>query len=95
MALQINYNSEYGVAFNDAYVRIKHTEVRTPVDDDSNRLTVQLEIFASNQARLDGAQPIGNTQASDGEYDETSSLSKADLYAWLKTQPGFEGAIDV
>jgi len=94
MALQINYDSNYGFAFNTAYVRISETRVFTPVNDSMNRIMVKLSLYANNQARLDDAQPVGILHV-EGPFDETSSLSKADLYTWLKTQPGFENATDV
>lgn len=94
MALQISYNSDFGVTFSTAYVRIMEVQVNTPLDDANNKLKVVTEVYADNQARLDGKVPVGFLRAEDG-FTETNSLSKAELYTWLKTQPGFEGATDV
>lgn len=94
MALQLSFESEYGVTFASAYARITKTHVDTPTDDAMNRIRVEVEVYANQAARDATAQPVGFLVA-DNTFDETQSLSKADLYTWLKTQPGFENAIDV
>jgi len=93
MALQMTVSSTYGVDFNTAYLRIFHVEVFTPPNDSNNSIAVDLEVYATAETRDAGKEPIDRLHL-EGPFDESSSLSKADLYTWLKTQPGFENAID-
>lgn len=95
MALQISYNSDYGHTFATAYVRIQQVLIQTPLDNTNNRLNVTCEVYADSTARTNSKTPVGYLSV-EGSFDEaTTSTSRADLYAWLKTQPGFEGATDV
>ena len=99
MALQMNYTTPHGIDITNAYVRINNIKLQSSARAAREPfLHIEVEYYASAQARIDEKTPVGIT-AVIGDYDPATlvgSLSFTDsCYTWLKTQPGFESAVDV
>ena len=87
MALQLSIDqSNVGVPFQAAYARI------TTINGTKDRVSYMVSSYYSQEARQANAQHVMLTHF-DAEMP-TGTLLEG-LYAHLKTQPGFENAIDV
>lgn len=87
MALQLSIDqSNVGVPFQAAYARI------TTINATKDRVNYMVAIYANQEARQVNAQHVMVTHF-DTEMP-TGTLLEG-LYAHLKTQPGFETAVDV
>jgi hypothetical protein len=86
MALKISIqNSNVGVPFTEAYARI------TNIFGNKDQVQYQVSVSANADARQANAQEV----ASHAFYCATPQGNLMDgLYAHLKTQAGFENAID-
>jgi hypothetical protein len=86
MALKLSIpTSNVGIPFAEAYARI------TNIFGDKNRLQYQVAVYATAEARQANAQDV--TQYA--YYCATPQGNLMDgLYAHLKMQAGFEGAVD-
>lgn len=86
MALQFNYENDFGLTVSSAYAKVEDLRV-------SNE-TVQftLKIFGNEQARLDDKQPLAYRSIE--KPLENFSVSYQELYNYLKTLPEFAGATD-
>lgn len=101
MALQLNLaDSTVGLAAPSAYAKITGMIFDAP----TNRIEVQVAIYASAEARHTEKAPmerktiIGTVGYSPGCLDLETALAegwRAAIYAWLKTQPYFSGALDL
>ena len=88
MALEINIaESSIGVPFPTAYARI------FDVQGDKESLRVNVDIFATEEARQANAQPIGRESFHIGVAELSGDLFPA-LYGWIKETPQFAGAED-
>jgi hypothetical protein len=99
MALQLDLaDTNVGVPAPTAYARIVGVSFNTT----NGLVEIRVDIFASAAARQEGKNPVGG-----GVYIGTVGLNmpnlddalpngiRAVLYAWLKTLPDFQGALDV
>lgn len=92
MALQFTHTMDTGVVIPTAYVRV--SEIRTSHVLNQDVHNFELQIFNSLADYNNGKRPVQGLRISKS-YDDTASLSFADIYAYLKTLPEFAGAIDV
>ena len=87
MALQTTFTSEQnGLVVNGAYTRVQRFH------GTKDTVRVDVETFVSQQARLEGKQPIAFANY---EVSLPSSDILPALYTYLKTLPEFANAIDV
>ena len=87
MALQINYDSaQYGVNSSVAYAKIEK------FSGNINEVTFGVFIYATVTARQEGKNPIGYF---DFTIPYSDGMTYSNVYAYFKTLPGFENAIDV
>lgn len=95
MALQLAYETPYGISLPEAYWKINDCMIG---QDDEGRYIIQasIAVYANAEARGQEVAPIGggNMQMTlDMESEEQKNVV-AQLYEFLKTQEGFEDAID-
>lgn len=86
-----------GIAVPEAYSRIDcitthRAGVTTP--DMENYHSVDVFTYRDQSAYEAGAGTI-NRECLRKDYDPAATVSFADFYDWLKTQPGFETSEDV
>lgn len=100
MALQLNLAADktaVGVAAPEAYARI----VQLLFNTKTGQVQVWVDVHATLQARTDNRSPIaggvygGVVGVDMPNIDDNIPGIRAALYTWLKTQPFFEGAVDV
>ena len=86
MALKLSIpTSSVGIPFTEAYARI------TNIFGNKDQVQYQVAVYATADARQANAQDV----AQHAFYCPTPQGNIMDgLYADLKTQPGFEGAVD-
>lgn len=86
MAIKTSYTTEaFGVTAPEAYIKIDSFR------GDINRVHFQVYIYATETARFEGKQPIGDfTFVIPYQDGMTYNL----VYSHLKTLPGFENAVD-
>jgi len=86
MALKLSIpTSSVGIPFTDAYARI------TNIFGNKDQVQYQVAVYATADARQANAQDV----AQHAFYCPTPQGNLMDgLYADLKLQPGFEGAVD-
>lgn len=85
MALQINYDSQYGINLPTAYAKI------STYRGDKTTLNFEVLIWADAAARDNGKQRMEQRLYS---IPYTQQII-ADLYTYLKTLPEYAGALDV
>ena len=85
MALQINFNTQYGVTAPEAYARIERFR------GDKNQISVEIQVFFDAAAR-ETAQPIGGIYT---ELDLENGATMTEMYDALKLLPEFTNSIDV
>lgn len=88
MALLMNVATEYGV--DATYWNIG------AYADDFKGAGGQITVYgyASEEARRLGRQPLAAGHAQVAGADYAPGMTREQLYVFLKTQPGFSGAID-
>jgi len=91
MALQIPLSTEFGLSVDDAYARIS---MITTLHEAEDIHEITIDVFMNKTTFDAGNKPLSRFILR-RPYDDTASVGFADIYAWLKTQPGFENATDV
>lgn len=98
MALQINMTeTNVGLEAPQAYARIMSLNFNAT----DGKVSVHVDIYASEAARQAGKIPIGGAVYSGTvgidfpSLDESIPGIRAAVYTWLKTLPAFSGAVDV
>lgn len=95
MALQLSKTTQHGITLATAYAKV------STFSGNKDALTCQVDYFATQAAR-DAGTPIVLSEyyqwnrtemAWTGVTDTDALVSK--IYTWLKTQPQFNGALDV
>jgi 6-phosphogluconolactonase/glucosamine-6-phosphate isomerase/deaminase len=85
MALQFNYETNFGFTATEAYTHI------TEFTGNKNLIRMNLSVYNNTQARIDGLSPIGALSIS---IAKTGGGSMQEMYDALKQLPEFEGAVD-
>ena len=86
MALSISLTeTDIGIPMADTYARIVMWR------GDKEQTLIQVAHYASKEARQADAQPVANRTVFAPTVD---CEGMAAMYAWLKTQPDYAGAID-
>lgn len=85
MALQINYTAPTGVVLPTAYVHI------SSFSGSKSFVQCQLTVFKDLAAKAAKLQPVGNIQTT---VNIANGATMAELYAALKLQAQFAGALD-
>ena len=89
MALQVVLNdSMVGGNFPEAYAKVEHARVF------KDQTLIFVNWYADEQARIDMKQPVNQKEFSAPTADLSGEFLPT-MYNWLKTQPEFEGSIDV
>jgi len=86
MALQQSTTTSQGLTASSAYIKI------VDYHGDKDILSVSVEVFFDEQARIDGKRPLEHLMFETST--PTTDLLPA-LYAYLKTLDQFSGAVDV
>lgn len=93
MALQQTLQLQNGLTATNAYCRIDAVSA-THNQQQGDVQFVSVMCYASQQAYQDGKSTIEHLHYV-REYNDTENVTMGQLYAWLKTQPGFENAEDI
>lgn len=93
MALKIAQENDYGILMPAAYARISKVEATHPAVGPPIQY-IYVDWYYDAAARQNNKLTFGQS-IFEREYDDIASVSMADLYTWLKTQPNFSGAEDV
>lgn len=86
MALQVSFNSKFGIIFPIAYAKVVHFA------GDKEQISFDVGVYKDEQARVEDKEPLTN-QFYAIPYIDGMAISS--LYEYLKTLPEFTGAIDV
>jgi hypothetical protein len=105
MAFQKRIELDNGIVLENAYIKISSLCFYNKVNDDSY-VTVDVNIFKDQQARLDGKPEVTKyTYKCSGTYftqyfslsvlnaENVNMISQA--YAWMKTMTLYSGATDI
>lgn len=97
MALRLARTLDSGLVVPNAYHRVE----RVGIDYARQTVTLDVQVYATGQARIDGKRPIpmGMSFAMQGaDWDAFIANGRGPLvlaYIFLKTRPEFSGAVDV
>jgi hypothetical protein len=100
MALEIDYNANFGILCRDAICVIFDTRCYREIDSEGNKtFPVQYngKIYANAEAYADGASPVGGFN---GDFLMSESAAKTQYniikqcYEDLKTKDGFTEGVD-
>lgn len=86
MALQCNFDSQFGINFPTAYIKI------TRFNGDKLQVSFDTVTYVGQQAREDSKQPLASKRYAIPYVD---GMAISSLYDYLKTLPEFTGAINV
>lgn len=87
MAIQKDFQTDSGIDLTNAYFRIDTFR------GDRERTFLGVGVYVSQQAREEGKPPAGWLEFT-LPTPNTSSNMFADAYTWIKTQEGFDDAVD-
>lgn len=94
MALTQTITTPFGETFPGYYRIIAANLVFTT--EGRIRLNMTVDVYSRQEARNAGASAFESVNVMcDFDAEEELPNTRAEYYAWLKTQPGFENATDV
>jgi hypothetical protein len=100
MALEIDYNTNFGILCRDAICVIFDTRCYREIDSEGNKIfpvEYNGKIYANAEAYADGASPVGGFN---GDFLMSESAAKTQYniikqcYEDLKTKDGFTEGVD-
>lgn len=93
MALEIDVISTTGLSVEKAYFKIDDYSC-----DKSNTVRARLRAYVSRELEKEGHEPIEGTEkifTIEGDYSQSSSNVKVQVYDFVKTLPDYEYTTDV
>lgn len=88
MAIQTDFDSNYGMTVNGAYVKISSIYCST------TRLRAQIDVYANEQARIDRRPPVAVTNVDMDMSDVVGDIWPA-VYELVKQRPEFTPSTDI